>query len=293
MGKGGFDHAAVFATESRLFVAHTANDTLEVINTYSDQFLWSLDGFPGVAGVLADDRNHMVYASNRGAGTLGVFSTSAQDAIGQISVGPRPNGLAVDPARRLVAAACVGAPESGAEPCITFVSLDSRSVRGRVSAPGRTRWASYDLFDDRFYVNIADPAVVVWLDAAGPCAIDDAFPVPARGPHGLDLDIVGRALFCACDEGVLLRLALPSGEVSGEAQLAGSPDVIFVNPLRRVVYVACGNSATLEVFDAQTMRRLQRIETEPGAHTLGFDARRQKVYALCPESCSARVYIEA
>jgi hypothetical protein len=35
------------------------------------------------------------------------------------------------------------------------------------------------------------------------------------------------------------------------------------------------------------------VTTERGAHTLAFDAERNKIYAFLPESCQAAVYLDA
>ena len=48
-GAGGFDHASVH--DDRLYVAHTINDTVEVIDLDRRVHERTLDGFPGVAGV--------------------------------------------------------------------------------------------------------------------------------------------------------------------------------------------------------------------------------------------------
>ena len=37
--QGGFDHAAVHAARACLYVAHTANDALDVIDCASDRYL--------------------------------------------------------------------------------------------------------------------------------------------------------------------------------------------------------------------------------------------------------------
>ena len=49
---GGFDHAAVHCGSGRLYVAHTANDCLEVIDCVHDRYLHSIGNLTGVAGAL-------------------------------------------------------------------------------------------------------------------------------------------------------------------------------------------------------------------------------------------------
>ena len=52
---GGFDHAAVYRATSRLYVAHTINDALDVIDGASDHYLRSIPNLTGVAGALVSD----------------------------------------------------------------------------------------------------------------------------------------------------------------------------------------------------------------------------------------------
>jgi DNA-binding beta-propeller fold protein YncE len=158
--------------------------------------------------------------------------------------------------------------------------------------PGRTRWTIFDPASDAFYVNIADPAQIVVIDAKQPTQIARVISVPAAGPHGLDLDPDGerRRLFCACDAKKLLALDISSGAVSREADLSGVPDVIFFNAARQRLYVAIGDPGVIDVFDTESMQRVEVVPTEKGAHTIGFDAERHKVYAFLPGTHRAGVY---
>jgi hypothetical protein len=58
---GGFDHAAVQTWSSRLYVAHTANDALDVVDGVRDQYLHSIPGLTGVAGVLVSEEHDLVF----------------------------------------------------------------------------------------------------------------------------------------------------------------------------------------------------------------------------------------
>ena len=55
---GGFDHAAVHRASAYLYVAHTINDALDVIDCAGDRYLHSIPNLTGVAGALvSDERN--------------------------------------------------------------------------------------------------------------------------------------------------------------------------------------------------------------------------------------------
>ena len=157
---------------------------------------------------------------------------------------------------------------------------------------GRTRWAVFDGQREVFYVNIADPAQIVVLASNAPDGLARTFTVPAAGPHGLDFDSEHRRLFCACDARQLVILNVDSGEALKQLELTGSPDVIFFNRALRRLYVAIGDPGVVDVFDNDRLKRIETVQTEPGAHTLGFDAERNKVYSFLPKTHRAGVYVD-
>jgi DNA-binding beta-propeller fold protein YncE len=289
---GGFDHAAVHRASARLYVAHTANDALDVIDCARDRYLHSIAGLTGVAGALVSDARQLVFASNRGEHTVGIFAPDADEAPVKVPVGIGPNGLAHDPGRNLLLAANVGDPARPGSYTVSLVDVDTRALVASVAVPGRTRWTVFDPRQEVFFVNIADPAQIVVIEARDPRQIARIYDVPAAGPHGLDLDGAQGRLFCACDAGKLVSLEARSGRVLEERALSGAPDVIFLNARLDHLYVAIGEPGVIDVFDTQTMQRIEMVETETGAHTIALDADRDKVYAFLPQTHRAAVYVD-
>jgi hypothetical protein len=85
----GFDHAAVHRALGRLYVAHTANDALEVLDSIDDRYLHSIPKLPGVAGALVSDEQNLIFTSNRGENTVGIFAPDDEAGLVRISVGIR------------------------------------------------------------------------------------------------------------------------------------------------------------------------------------------------------------
>src|SRR5262249_12175098 len=105
-----------------------------------------------------------------------------------------------------------------------------------------------------------------------------------------DLDPATGHLLCACDAGVLLAIDPDSGKVAGNVGLSGTPDVIFLDHSLGRLYVAVGEPGVIDVVDVGTMRRIEVVTTEKGAHTLALDRKRKKVYAFLPQSHRAAVF---
>jgi len=172
------------------------------------------------------------------------------------------------------------------------VDVEGRALLGDVPVSGRTRWAIFDAETEAFCINIADPPEIAVIEAKLPDCVHRTFPIPAKGPHGLDLDPQTHRLFCACDGKALVSLDAKTGRVLSQVELSGGPDVIFFNAALEHLYVAIGDPGMIEVFETETMRRLQVVQTERGAHTIAFDPTRNTVYAFLPETHRAAVYRE-
>jgi len=289
---GGFDHAAIHEPTRRLYVAHTANDAVDVIDCACEAFVRSIEGLPGVAGVLVSEQLDCAFTSNRAGNTVGIFRPGAEESVATVPVGVGPNGLALDPRRETLLAANVGDPAVAGSFTLSIVDVGTRSMRAAIPVPGRTRWAIYDPRSDRFFVNIAKPALIVAVAAGDPVGVDETYEVPAVGPHGLDLDAETGRLLCACDDGQFLALEAATGRVLGTVALSGPPDVIFLDPVLSRCYVASGDPGVIDVIDVRTLRRLESVPTEPGAHTTALDTRRHRLYVFLPKTHRAAVFTD-
>jgi len=293
VGSGGFDHAAVHERRGLLYVAHTANDAVDVIDCARRTYVRSVAGLPAVAGALVCGEQDLVFTSNRGEDTVAVFSPDGERSLVKVAVGVKPNGLAYDAADRLLLAANVGDPARPGSYTVSIVNVATRSLIADTPVAGRTRWTVFDAEARCFYVNVSDPPQIAVVEARDPARVAQVFPVPVAGPHGLDFDPTSRRLFCAADAKVLVVLDARSGKVVAEREIGGVPDVVFFNAARRALYIAIGDPGVIEVFDTESLRRREVIVTERDAHTLAFDASANAVYAFLPETHRAAVYVDA
>jgi YVTN family beta-propeller protein len=287
-GQGGFDHAAIDRGRSLLYVAHTANDALDVIDTRANRHVRSIGSLEKVAGALVDEPTGTVFTSNRGENTVGILDPDAE-VMTKVSVGIRPNGLAYDRERELLLCANVGDPSAPGSAGITLVDTRSRQVRKSIVMPGRTRWAVYDADSGLFFVNIMDPSLIVAVDPVL-AAVTRCIEVAARGPHGLDLEPTARRLYCACDDGTLMAIDTASGDCAGRLELSGGPDVVFLDRDRSRLYVAIGDPGVIDVIDIAGWKRDEVVPTEPGAHTIALDLSSYRVFAFCPATHRALIF---
>ena len=293
--KAGFDHADTYLDPrgSRLYVAHTGADRLDVLDCKSGAYLRSIAGFPGVAGVLIDSANDLLFTSDRSAARVSILRASDGAMVGQVAVDPRPNGLAFDPKARNLYSFNLGEP-AGTNCTVSVVSVDTLRVVATLRLPGRPRWAVFDALTRSVYANIGDPALIVVIDCDS-LAISRSISVRVAGPHGLAIvgEHGGSSLWCAADAGQLVVLEPRSGAVSASLPLRGTPDVVMYDRDLHRVYVAVGSPGTVTVFDTQRRLELETIVTEEGAHTIGWDPVSRRLFVFQPKSCGVAIYEDA
>lgn len=290
--QGGFDHAAVHRRRQLLYVAHTSNNAVDVIDCKSDRYLRSIPNLTGVAGALVSEERDLVFTSNRGEDTISMVSPDAEEHAIKVGVGIRPNGLSFDPKRGLLLAANVGNPDVPNSFTLSIVDIFQQEMIASIPVSGRTRWTVFDAETEVFYVNIANPPQIAVVDAQNPTAIAKTYHIPVEGPHGLDLDTQNHRLFCACDGAQLVTVNTTDGKILSQMNLSGVPDVIFYNAALQHLYVAIGKPGVIDVFDMSAMKHIETVLTEDGAHTFAFDADLNKVYAFLPESHRAAIYLD-
>jgi DNA-binding beta-propeller fold protein YncE len=282
---GGFDHGDVHLSTGRVFVAHTAMGTVEIIDGERGVHSGTIPGCPEANGILCAQEEQLVFAAARGAGKVLVIAATSGDVIEEVVVGPKPNGLAWDPRRKRLLVA--GVQDFRAR----LVGSRAGSVVADTELPGRPRWCISDPSADRFLVNIREPACVAVL-AVDMAALQARWPLSSAGPHGLDLDPEHGRAFVACDGGTVLAVDLKTGRKLAGVAIAGEPGAIWYNPDRARLYVTIGQPGLVDVIDTQDMGLAQELPTEAGAHTTAFDRPRQLLYVFLPSSCQAAVYEE-
>src|SRR5262249_48914797 len=144
VGSGGFDHAAVYQATGLVYVAHTANDAIDVIDMPTRKHVRTIVGLTAVAGALVDDASGLVF-------TLESRRRHCRHLLRECRAARRQGGRRPEAERTLVRsrpqAAALGARRDPKEPGSTTVSVIDVAKRQRIAdvpVAGRTRWTVYD-----------------------------------------------------------------------------------------------------------------------------------------------------
>jgi DNA-binding beta-propeller fold protein YncE len=255
-----FDHGAFEPETRRVFVAHTARDSLEVVDADTNQHVVTLRGFPGAAGVVADKGNVLV--TNRGSASLAWVDAHTLETRTVMNTAPRPNGVAIVSSLQVAVVACIG--DDTHKPQLQVLGLKGNR-RWSVDLPGRPRWCVVDAKEERVFLAIREPSMVLVARLPELNAVQH-WPLPSGGAHGMDIDHGAGLLYVACDGGLLVEVDAESGEMRRKWPLPGVPDATFFNPKSGLVHVAIGDPGLIQSVDPRTGNSTQFM-TAVGAQT--------------------------
>ncbi|XIA62393.1 hypothetical protein ACFIOY_22720 [Bradyrhizobium sp. TZ2] len=255
-----FDHGIFDIKSRRVFIAHTARGTIEVIDHDARRHIATLPEFSGAAGAVADDGEILV--TNRRSASLAWLDASTLRTKAVFETGARPNGAAIVKRMSLGIVACIG--DEREAPTLQAFHLENGS-RKTLDLPGRPRWCVTDAAAERLFLCIREPSMILVT------SLPDLSPIaqwrlPSGGAHGLDIDYAAGRLYAACDDGALVEIDSRSGEVNNVWPIAGPPDVTFFNPATGLVHVAIGEPGLVETVNPRTGHGMQTI-TGADAHT--------------------------
>ena len=203
-----FDHGIFDPKSRRVFIAHTRNSSVEVIDADAGRHIATLPGFPGAAGAVADDGEVLV--TNRGAASIAWLDAATLKTRSVLQTGGRPNGAAIVKRLSLGIAACIGVENE--QPSLQAFRLDV-GRRVKLDLPGRPRWCVTDASAERLFLCIREPSMILvaGLPDLRPLA---HWPLPSGGAHGLDIDHARERLYAACDAGDLVEVDSRSGDIT-------------------------------------------------------------------------------
>jgi len=269
-----FDHGAFEPETRRVFMAHTARDSLEVVDADTSQHLATLRGFPEAAGVVAGEGRVLV--TNRGSATLAWVDARTLETRTVLNTGPRPNGVAIVPSLQVAVVACIG--DDTHAPQLQILGLEG-DRKWSVDLPGRPRWCVVDAKEERVFLAIRNPSMVLVATLPELKAVQ-RWPLPSDGAHGMDINHAANLLYVACDGGLLVEVDVRSGQMRREWPLAGVPDATFFNPTSGLVHVAIEDPGLIQTVDPRAGTSTQFI-TAKGAKTTAL-VEPDRLYVFSP-----------
>jgi DNA-binding beta-propeller fold protein YncE len=261
---GRIDHLGIDVKRQRLLVAELGNNSLGVVDLATGKVLHTLAGFSEPQGIAYVPFTDSVYVANGGDGSVRVLGGESFAPLGHIALGDDADNVRVDALRRRV---LVGYGRGA----LAVIDPATRTKTADIRLAGHPEGFQIDDTGTRVFVNVPTARAIEVVDLA--TKVSRSLPTQGAGsnfPMAIDRD-AHRVLVVFRRPPVLLALSSRDGQVVARVATCGDADDVFVDAVRRRVYVSCG-AGVVDVLEQGKggYRRLARVPTRSGARTSLF-----------------------
>jgi len=269
-----FDYADIDAPAHALFLAQLGSSRLLEIDTTTRRVLRVTDGLADMHGVLVVPALHRVFATATGSDQLVALDEATGAQVYRAPTGDYPDGLVYAPSTGQI---WISNETGGSE---TVVDAGTGQIVDTVALGGDAGNVTYDPAGDRILVDVQTRNEIVVIDPRSRLITRRA-PVPGCDhDHSLILDPAGHRAYVACDGNAqLVELTLPDLQPAGHFPVGDNPDVLALDPTRRILYVAA-ESGVLTTLDlhATPVQVTGRALLGNNAHVVALDRSTGQAY---------------
>ena len=271
-GTSRFDYTSLYG--SRLYIAHLGSDEVVVVDVGTGEVVATIEGLPGVHGVLVVPELGRIFATATDANELVALDDETGAVLGRVKTGQFPDGLAYEPTTNRV---FISAKLGGS---VTVVDAESLQRIGQVELGGEVGNVRLDPASGRVLANAQSAGELVAIDPQSLEVVARTRLDGCEANHGLLVDAERRLAFVACeDNATLVVVDLATGRQSGRFEVGDAPDVLAFDPGLHRLYVAAESGVVTVLDEVEgTLRLLARGKLADSAHTVAVDPATSLVY---------------
>ena len=259
-GKGRIDHMAYDAKHGRLFVVETDNHSVAVVDIKARRMERRIEGLDGPQGVAYIDGSDRLLITTHGDGSLRAYDGGTFKLAGTLKLGLHADNIRFDDSNGWV---YVGYGEGS----LAVVDAPTFKWLAQISLKGHPESFTISPRDQRVYVNVPDAGEIAIVDPetrrqVGSWPTGDLhanYPLTRDDEHGT-IVVVYR------DPAKVARYRTATGQIASVVDTCKDADDLFLDSKRSRLYVVCGEGM-IDIFQGDTLQRLGRFTTAPGART--------------------------
>jgi DNA-binding beta-propeller fold protein YncE len=275
---GRLDHVALDSNNQRLFLAHLANNSLDVVDLRAGKLLKRITGQQGVQGLAYAPDLDRIFVGIGTGGFCNIFDGKDYKLLKTIKFADDADNVRYDPKRNLVYVA-------HAEKALGVIDAKTFEIRADVKLPGQIEGFQLDSNRPRIYLNIPSPSQVAVIDTEKN-EVAGSYPLHlASANYPLAVDSANHRLLIGCRKApMVIVLDSESGKEITSIPIAGDIDDLFYDAKRKRIYASCGEGfiSVIRQIDADHYEAGAKIATAKGARTSIFDADTGRYYLAVP-----------
>jgi 4-phytase/acid phosphatase len=281
---GKFDHLAFDQAGNRLFLAATANHSVEIVDLKTDTIQQTISGLGKPHGLVWVGSTGSLYVADGAMGELLVYKGAPLALTGKIKLSDDADDMVYDEAHHLLFVGHGGS--DAANPArIAVVDTDHFTLVRNLPVASHPEALEIDPQTRRVFANIAGSGEVVVIDTVSKAISQHWKLTKAADNVPLAFDGEHQLLYLACrTPGTVIALDATSGrEVASQPSAGGADDLFYDSALRRVYLISgAGEVDEYQVSNNKSLLPLGVLHTAAGAKTALFVPAQNLLYVAVP-----------
>ncbi len=237
-----YDYLTFDPTSHRMYIAHLGQGVVHAFDTQTHTLVGTVEGVPGVHGLLAVPELGVVFASATSTNSVAVIDAQTLSVSASIPGGDYPDGLAyVSTVGKLY----VSDERGGTD---TVINTANNEVVATIPLGGEAGNTVFDPVSEQIFVAVQTQNQVVAIDPTTDTVVALYDTPGCVAPHGLVFDTERRLAFIGCQGNAKLAVMdMNTMHVMSIQDVGQTPDVLVFEPQLRMVYVAA-EDGTVSIF---------------------------------------------
>jgi DNA-binding beta-propeller fold protein YncE len=268
-----FDLLTMDSRRGYLYVAHTSNSTVDIVDVRTKMVAGSIPGVAGVKQIAITPDPNIIFASASAAGAVLEIDVDARKVLATIPVDGSPDAIDYDPVHDYVVV-CLGGAKK-----VAAIDRKTLKVAGTIDLPGAPELVAIDPQAGRAFVAINDQDSVAAIDLGALRVTSIYKGCDIKAPTGVAYDPAQARLFVA-DRGLVSVIDVLVDHCLGSVDIGNGVDQITINPQNHHLYTANGGSRNLSVIDIVSLQPLGEQGTGPSGDGVAADPTTSMVYVI-------------
>jgi DNA-binding beta-propeller fold protein YncE len=278
-----FDLLTLDSRRGLLYVAHTSNNAIDIVDVKARKVVGSVNGVTAAKQVALTSDPNLVFASASGAGTVVEIDVDQRKVIASVPVNGTPDAIGYDSVHNYILVGLGGAKEFG------VIDPKAMKVVSSISLPGAPELLTVDEKAGRAYIAIEDQNSVAAIDL-GSLQIASIYKgCDINAPTGVAVDPDQGRLFVA-DRALVSVIDVLIDKCLGSVDIGNGVDQITFNLHKHHLYTANGGSRNLSVIDTISMQPLGEVGTGPSGDGVAVDPTTDTVYVIVGRAGIIAIY---
>ncbi len=253
---GKFDHLAIDAARSRLFIAATGNHSVEVIDLQSGKVQQSITGLGKPHGLAWVAATGSLYIADGSLAELRVYKGSPLALTGKIKLSDDADDMVYDEATHELFVGH-GSGDAANPANVAIIDTDHFTLVANLAVATHPEALDIDPSGKRVFANIADSKEIAVIDIVSKAITARWKLTKAADNVPMAFDSEHQLLYVACrTPGTVIAIDAASGKEIASLPTAAGADDIFYDPALHRVYVIAG-SGEVDVYQVDAAKTLR------------------------------------